>query len=60
MLSLSNSWGKYRTQTPIKSCATSVAATAQITVLLAIKILFLNPRHLAPYVFWKFESFAGQ
>lgn len=40
MLSLSNSWGKYRTQTPIKSCATSVAATVQITVLLAIKIFF--------------------
>lgn len=35
MLSLSNSWGKYGTQTPTKS---SAAGMVQLTVLLAVKV----------------------
>lgn len=62
MLSLSNSWGKYRTQTPIKSCVTSVAATVQITVLLAIKIFFfsITPKYV-PKMFFNllFHNKAG-
>lgn len=62
MLSLSNSWGKYGTQTPIKSCATSVAATVQITVLLAIKIFFfsITPKYV-PKMFFNllFHNKAG-